>query len=116
MSINAIKVNLQRTANKLNQTNIQKDVKKEEKNTTQTPQQQKTVSAEDVFKYMSATNPISVKKSLDVNAYIDSSSVERIKDSMKEFEKQFSTKLASVKSEFGNISDDLAQKITLSMF
>ena len=115
MSINAIKVNLQRTANKLHQTNIQKDVKKEEKNTTQ-PQQQKTVSAEDVFKYMSATNPISVKKGLDVNAYIDSSSAERIKDSMKEFEKQFSTKLASVKSEFGNISDDLAQKITLSMF
>ena len=51
MSINAIKVNLQRTANKLHQTNIQKDVKKEEKNTTQ-PQQQKTVSAEDVFKYI----------------------------------------------------------------
>ena len=35
---------------------------------------------------------------------------------MKDFEAQFSDKLSAVKSEFGNISDDLAKKITLKMF
>ena len=116
MSINAIKINLARTVNRLTSSN-KKELNNEENDIIQqTMHYQKTVNPNDIFKYMSTQNPISIKKELNVNAYIDNSSAKRIESSMKDFEKQFSTKLAMVKSEFNNINEELAKKITLSMF
>lgn len=122
MSVNAIKSQLsgiQRT-----QMNIKTDVKEKEKSTQQSaqpnPTTNKQISADDVFKYLSATKtitmPVTMKKSINVNAYVNEESKTRISTSMKDFEAKFSEKLSTVKSEFGGISDDLAQKITLLMF
>ena len=118
MSINAIKS--QMLGIKQAKTNIKNDVKEheEEKNAqTTTPTTNKHIPAEDVFKYMSATTtPVAMKRTVNVNAYVNEESKNRISASMKDFEAQFMSKLSAVKSEFGNISDDLAEKITLSMF
>ena len=116
MSINAIKLKM--LVVQQAKTNVKTDVKEEESKQTTLPTTNKQIQADDVFKYMSATTtaPIQMKKALNVNAYVNEESASRIEDSMKNFEKQFASKLSIVKSEFGNISDDLAQKITLSMF
>lgn len=117
MSINAIKAQLLGVQQA--KTNVKTDVKEEEskQTTQQLPTTNKQVSAEDVFKFMSATNaPVQMKKTLNVKAYVNEESKSRIENSMKNFEEQFASKLSAVKSEFGNISDELAEKITLSMF
>lgn len=121
MSINAIKSQLLGIHQA--KTNVKTDVKEEEKKsqTAQTnPTTNKQVSAEDIFKYLSATKtittPVTTKKTVNVNAYVNEESKIRISASMKDFEALFSSKLSTVKSEFGNISDDLAEKITLFMF
>jgi len=121
MSINAIKSNLLG----INQAkaNIKNDVKDEENKQTEkaqsNPTHSKQISADDVFKYMSAstiTKPVTMKRAVNVKAYVNEESAARISASMKNFENEFATKLSAVKSEFGNISDELAEKITLSMF
>lgn len=121
MSINAIKS--QMLGIHQAKTNIKSDVNEEKKQsqTAQThPTTNKQISAEDVFKYLSATKslttPVTTKKTVNVNAYVNEESKNRISASMKDFEALFSSKLSTVKSEFGNISDDLAEKITLFMF
>ena len=121
MSINAIKSQLLGIHQA--KTNVKTDVKEEQKNqpeTSQTnPTPNKQISADDVFKYMSAasfTAPVTMKKTVNVKAYVNMESEARISESMRDFEAQFASKLSTVKSEFGNISDDLAQKITLLMF
>ena len=119
MSINAINTNL--LAIKQAKTNVKTDVSNQENKTTtntSTPQKKTQMNADDVFKYMSATTtmPVQLKKTVNVKAYVDESSASRISSSMKNFEEQYMAKLSSVKSEFGNISDALAEKITLSMF
>ena len=119
MSINAI--NTQLLAIKQAKTNIKTDVsqnEKEARTTTNTSTPQKQMNADDVFKYMSATStmPVQLKKTVNVKAYVNQESASRISASMKNFEAQFSDKLSAVKSEFGNISDELAEKITLKMF
>lgn len=98
MSINAIKINLSRTSNV--KSNLNKEIsKKEEKAPVQSkPQEQNSISAEDVFKYMSMT---SVKTKTNVNAYINYKSATRISNSIKDFEKQFTAKLASVNLNLG---------------
>ena len=119
MSINAIKSQL--LGIQQAKTNVKTDVKEEEGK--QTAQQQqlpttiKPISADDVFKFMSATNsPVQMKKTLNVKAFVNEESKSRIENSMKNFEEHFLAKLSAVKSEFGNISDELAEKIALSMF
>ena len=119
MSINAI--NTQLLAIKQAKTNIKTDVsqnEKEARTTTNTSTPQKQMNADDVFKYMSATStmPVQLKKTVNVKAYVDEKSASIISSSIKSFEEQYMAKLNSVKSEFGNISDELAEKITLSMF
>ena len=121
MSINAIKSQLL-GVNRA-KANIKNDVKEEESKNPQTAQQNPTlntqISADDVFKYMSAaktfTTPVTMKRAVNVKAHVNEESADRISASIKEFEAQFSSKLSIVKSEFGSISDDLAEKITLSM-
>jgi len=122
MSINAIKSQL--LGIQQAKTNVKTDVKEEENKQSQTtqtnPTPNKQISADDVFKYMSATKtlttPVTMKKAVNVKAYVNEESAARISASMKDFEAQFTSKLSTVKSEFGNISDDLAEKITLLMF
>ncbi len=122
MSINAIKS--QMLGIHQAKTNVKTDVKEEEKQKLQTvqtnPTTNKQISADEIFKFMSAsrtlTTPVTVKKSVNVNAYVNEESKNRILASMKDFEAQFTSKFSSVKSEFGNISDELAEKITLFMF
>ena len=121
MSINAIKSQLL-GVNRA-KANIKNDVKEEESKNPQTAQQNPTlntqISADDVFKYMSAaktfTTPVTMKRAVNVKAHVNEESADRISASIKDFEAQFSSKLSIVKSEFGSISDDLAEKITLSM-
>ena len=120
MSINAIKSRM--LAIQQAKTNVKTDVK-EEKKQTQTaqtnPTPSKEISADDVFKYMSATTittPVTMKRTVNVKAYVNEESADRISASMKDFEAQFISKFSAVKTEFGNISDELAEKITLSMF
>ena len=117
MSINAIKTNM--LGIQQAKTNIKTDVN-EEKNTQtsahQTATQNKQISADEIFKFMSATTPVQMKRAVNVKAFVNSESENRIADSMKNFETQFNAKFSLVKSEFGNISDKLAEKITLSMF
>lgn len=118
MSINAIKT--QMLGIQQAKANIKSDVKEKNENTQNeqtTPTTNKQLSAEDVFKYMSATTvPVQMKKTTNVKAYVNEESADRIANSMKNFESLFASKLSAVKSEFGNISDELAEKITLSMF
>ena len=123
MSINAIKSQL--LGIQQAKTNVKTDVKEEESKQSQTaqtnPTPNKQISADDVFKYMSATKtlttPVTMKKAVNVKAYVNEESAARISASMKDFEAQFTSNLSAVKSEFGNnISDDLAEKITLLMF
>ncbi len=117
MSINAIKS--QMLGVQQAKTNVRTDVKEEEKKQTtqQLPTTNKQISADDVFKFMSAVNaPVQMKKTLNVKAFVNEESKSRIEDSMKNFEEQFKANLSAVKSEFGSISDELAEKITLSMF
>lgn len=118
MSINAIKSNL--LGIQQAKTNVKTDVKEENNKpqTTQTnPTSSKQFSADDVFKFMSATTmPVQMKKSVNVKAFVNEESAKRIAASIKDFEAQFATTLSSVKEEFGNISDELAEEITLSMF
>ena len=119
MSINAIKSHM--LGIQQAKTNVKTDVKEEQQksqNTSNLPTSNKQISADDVFKYMSATNtaPVQMKRAVNVKAFVNQESADRIAASMKNFEAQFSSKLSSVKSEFGNISDELAEKITLSMF
>ncbi|MGN1124731.1 MAG: hypothetical protein ACI4SM_00970 [Candidatus Gastranaerophilaceae bacterium] len=119
MSINAIKANMLAIQSKLN---LKKEANEKVSNptnqTTQFTQEKQQISADDVFKYMSATSnmPVHTRKSVNVKAYVDEESASRISNSMTKFEDEFKTKLSSVKSEFGNISNDLAEKITLLMF
>lgn len=121
MSINAIKSNLLG----INQAkaNIKNDVKDEENKQTEkaqsNPTHSKQILAEDVFKFMSATTtpmPVTMKRAVNVKAFVNAESEARIYASMKNFENEFASKFSAVKSEFGNISDELAEKITLSMF
>ncbi len=119
MSINAIKSQL--LSIQQAKTNVKTDVKEENNNTQSsqtTPTTNKQISADDVFKYMSATTTTSVqmKRAINVKAYVNKESADRISASMKTFEEKFASKLSTVKSEFGNITDELAEKITLSMF
>lgn len=120
MSINAINTNLFGISAKTNlktQVSVEENKTEEKSQTTQT--ERKQLSADDVFKYMTATRPtapVQLKKTVNVKAYVNQESASRILSSMKDFEAQFSDKLSAVKSEFGNISDDLAKKITLKMF
>ena len=111
MSINAINTNLFGISAKTNlktQVSVEENKTEEKSQTTQT--ERKQLSADDVFKYMTATRPtapVQLKKTVNVKAYVNQESASRISSSMK---------LSAVKSEFGNISDDLAKKITLKMF
>ena len=121
MSINAIKSQMLGIYQA--KANVKTDVKEESKKQSETsqtnPTPSKQISADDVFKYMSAssfTTPVNMKKTVNVKAYVNVESEARISASIKDFETQFASKLSTVKSEFGNISDDLAQKITLLMF
>lgn len=120
MSINAINTNLFGISAKTNlktQVSVEENKTEEKSQTTQT--ERKQLSADDVFKYLTATRPtapVQLKKTVNVKAYVNQESASRISSSMKDFEAQFSDKLSAVKSEFGNISDDLAKKITLKMF
>lgn len=120
MSINAIKSKLLRV-NQANQ-NVKNDVKDEEnqnKGVAQSnPTHNKQIFADDVFKFMSATTtrPVTMKRTVNVKAFVNEDSEARISASMKAFESEFASKFSAVKSEFGNISDELAEKITLSMF
>lgn len=121
MSINAIKSNL--LGIKQAKLNVKNDVKDEEQKNPQitqsNPTHSKQISADDVFKFMSATTitkPVTMKKAVNVKDYVNAESEARISASMKIFENEFSTKFSAVKTEFGNISDELAEKITLSMF
>ena len=119
MSINAIKSQL--LGIQQAKTNVKTDVKEEESKQTAKqnyqPPTTKQFSSDEIFKFMSATTtPVQMKKTLNVKAFVNEESKSRIEDSMKHFEEQFATKLSAVKSEFGNISNELAEKITLSMF
>lgn len=120
MSINAINTNLFGISSMNNvKVQVSVDEKKTEEKTQTTQTENKQVSADDVFKYMTATRPttpVQLKKTVNVKAYVNQESASRISASMKDFEAQFSDKLSAVKSEFGNISDELAEKITLKMF
>ena len=120
MSINAIKS--QMLGIHQAKANVKADVKDENKKShlAQTnPTVNKQVSADEVFKYLSAstiTTPVTMKRTVNVKSYVNEESADRISASMKDFEAQFASKLSAVKSEFGTISDELAEKITLSMF
>ena len=120
MSINAINTNLFGISAKTNlktQVSVEENKTEEKSQTKQTENQQ--VAADDLFKYMTATRPtapVQLKKTVNVKAYVNQESASRISASMKNFEAQFSDKLSAVKSEFGNISDELAEKITLKSF
>lgn len=120
MSINAINTKLFGISSKSNvRVQVEVDEKKAEERTQTTQTERKQVSADDVFKYMTATRPtapVKLKKTVNVKAYVNQESASRISSSVKDFEAQFSDKLSTVKSEFGNISDELAEKIALKMF
>ena len=119
MSINAIKsqmLGLKQTKISVKNDVHDENTKAEKEQTT--PTTNKQISADDVFKYMSAqiTTPVQMRRAVNVKAYVNEESADRISAPMKDFEAQFSSKLSTVKSEFGNISDELAEKITLLMF
>ena len=121
MSINAIKSQML-GVNQAKQ-NVKNDVKDEDNKNAeiaqQNPTHDKQILADDVFKFMSATTtpmPVSMKRAVNVKAFVNAESEARISASMKNFEQEFVSKFSAVKSEFGNISDELAEKITLSMF
>ncbi|MBR2525590.1 hypothetical protein IKE67_03910 [bacterium] len=121
MSINAIKS--QMLGVKQAKSNIKNDVKDEENKKAEiaqpNPTHNKQILADDVFKFMSATTtpmPVTMKRAVNVKAFVNAESEARISSMMKNFEQEFATKFSAVKSEFGNISDELAEKITLSMF
>ena len=115
MSINAI--NFQKTTNthfatKTN-TSVQQPQKEKDK---QIIQQQKNICADDIFAYLNATNTTIIHKNQNTNSVKNDIGADRISKSIKEFENMFNKNLDSVKSEFTNIPDNLAQKIALSMF
>ena len=117
MSINAIKP---KTLG-INQAKTQTTNTTEERHAQQTTQTEPTtnkrISADDVFKFMSATTttPVNFKKSVNVNEFVNEESAKRIEASIKDFEAKFALTFSSIKEEFSNMSDELAQKITLSM-
>ncbi|MBQ3311301.1 hypothetical protein IJG72_04415 [bacterium] len=109
MSINAININVQKSsANTIHSKKLNVNAEKKDDNKKQISQQ-KNMSADEIFTYLSATNTTIIKKN-------SNSDKQRISNSIKDFENLFTSKFNTVKTEFANISDDVAQKIALSMF
>ena len=113
-NINPIKFGIsgQNFLNKEVNQEIAKDAAKEK----EVPQ--KEVAAKDVLNYMAATNsdlvPASVKKTVDVNKYVNAEQMARIESFMKRFEADFDEITATALNEFPDISKEAANGIALA--
>ncbi len=94
--------------------------KVQSKEVTQNEQMQKNYAqftADDVFKYMSATalTPVQNTSYVNTGKYVDKNSADRIANSVSDFEAKYKNILNSIMTEFKDIPASVAEQVALKM-
>lgn len=114
-NINPIKLGIsaQQLFSKENHEEIAKEAAKENKK-----EPVKEMAAKDVLGFLAAANsdlvPASVKKTVDVNKYVNAEQMARIESFMKGFEADFDEVSATALNEFPDITQEAASNIALA--
>ena len=74
-------------------------------------------SADDVFKYMSATAlaPVQTSPFVNTGKYVDKNSADRIANSVDDFEAKYKNIVNSIMTEFKDIPASVAEQVALKM-
>lgn len=115
MSINAIHTNP--ISVKVPENMPEKTQSKEVMQNEQVKNNYTQFSADDVFKFMSATAfaPVQAPQLVNTGKYVDKNSADRIADSVSDFESKYKNIVNSIMTEFKDIPESVAEQIALKM-